>query len=165
MSARRLVVLVLALVTVVATALVLGAWSRDRVVTVIHGVASATYVDNGTPGASVGDVRFFELPVTVRGSTLTGRLDAMFTTTGVDAPEPGAETRMAQLIVTFDDERDQLVVSGMAVYPATGSTIVADSSTIRPITGGSGRYSGARGWCESIHLADGTWQHIFHIER
>jgi hypothetical protein len=164
MRARRLVPLLL-LVGVAGAALLLGGWGRERVITVTHGVATAVYVDNGATGSSVGDVRFFELPVQVKDSAMTGRLDAMFTTTGVNSPEVGAETRMAQLIVTFADPRDQLVVSGMAVYPAAGSTIVANSSTIRPITGGSGRYSGARGWCESVHLADGTWQHIFHLQQ
>lgn len=165
MSARRLFALTISVSVIVIAALVLGGWSRDRVITVTHGIATATYVDNGAPGSSVGDVRFFELPIKVEGSAMTGQLDAMFTTTAVDSPEPGAEMRMAQLIVTFENPKDQLVVSGMAVYPSTGSTIVVDSSTVRPITGGSGRYSGARGWCESVHLADGTWQHIFHLER
>lgn len=38
------------------------------------------------------------------------------------------------------------------------------SSAVRVIAGGSGRFAGARGWVESIHLDDGSWQHVFHIE-
>mgnify|MGYP003347645360 CR=1 FL=1 len=30
--------------------------------------------------------------------------------------------------------------------------------------GGSGAYSGARGWAESIHYADGTWDHRLHLQ-
>ena len=164
MPARRLVPL--ALIVAVAAALTLGAWSwSGRTVTVTHGAVTATLVDSGVPGASVGDVRLFEIATAVKGSGAPGRMDAALTTTGSDVPEPGAEIRMAQLIFTFSSANDQIVVSGVSVYPAAGSTIATDSATIRPIVGGSGAYSGARGWCESFHLADGTWRHVFHLER
>ena len=165
MPSRRLVPLVL-IVAVAVLALTLGAWSwSGRTVTVTHAAITATLIDNGVPGASVGDVRLFEVATAVKGSRSPGRMDAALTTTGSDVPEPGAEIRMAQLIFTFRSARDQIVVSGVSVYPAAGSTIATDSATIRPIVGGSGAYSGARGWCESFHLADGTWRHVFHLER
>lgn len=163
MSARRLVVLALVL-TAVGAALVLGGWSRDRTVAVTHGMIGSTLIDNGAAGPSVGDVRLFQIDTTVVGTGRTGRMDATMTTTGVDTPDLGAEIRMAQLIFTFDNARDQIVVTGVGVYPATGAVLAEDTTTTRPISGGSGKYSGARGWCESIHYADGTWRHIFHLE-
>ena len=165
MTVRRLVPLAV-IVACAALALALGAWSWSaRTVTVTHDGVTGTLVDNGAPGASVGDVRLFEIATAFKGGKTPGRLDAAMTTTGSDVPEPGSEIRMAQLIFTFRTAEDQIVVSGVSVYPAAGSTIATASSTIRPIVGGSGAYNGARGWCESFHLADGTWRHVFHLER
>ena len=81
----------------------------------------------------------------------------------MDAPDKGSEIRIGRLIFSFANAADQIVVDGVSVYPAAGATIAVDSSTIRPITGGSGAYAGARGWCESFHLADGTWKHVLHL--
>jgi hypothetical protein len=137
--------------------------SSGRTVTVTHGEVSATLVDLGAPGGSVGDIRIFELATGVEGETTTGRLDATLTTTGENVSDTGSEVRLGKLVFSFGAGIDQVVVDGSSIYPATGSTIAVDSSTIRPITGGSGAYAGARGWCESTHLADGTWKHALHL--
>ena len=71
----------------------------------------------------------------------------------------GDEVRLGLLVFAFGDGRDQIVVQGSAIYPAAGPTIAADSSTVRPVVGGSGRYLGAGGSAESTHLADGDWRH------
>ena len=161
MSARRLSAPLLAL----AIALVVGACSASggRTVTVTHGEVTASLVDLGAPGASVGDVRIFEITTGVEGETTTGRLDAMLTTTGENVPDAGSEVRLGKLVFSFGAGTDQIVVDGSSIYLAAGSTIPVDSSTIRPITGGSGAYAGARGWCESTHLSDGTWKHALHL--
>ena len=159
--ARRLFIPLLAL----AVALAVGACSAGsgRTVTVTHGAVTATLLDLGAPGASVGDVRIFELATGVQGETTTGRLDATLTTTGENVPDAGSEVRLGKLVFSFGAGTDQVVVDGSSIYPAAGSTIAVDTSTIRPITGGSGSYAGARGWCESTHLADGTWTHALHL--
>jgi len=120
-SARRFVPLAL---VAVAVAVVAGAWSwGGRTVTVTHATLGGTLVDNGASGASVGDVRIFEIATVVRGSATPGRMDAVMTTTGADVPDPGSEIRTAQLIFTFRDGKDQIVVAGVSTYPASGSTI------------------------------------------
>ena len=126
---------------------------------------TTSFVDGGVEGASAGDVRLFEVPTAVKGSSAPGRMDAVMTTTGVNVPDQGSEIRVTQLVFTFRSAKDQIVVTGTSVYPAAGSVIATDSTTVRPIVGGSGTYSGASGWCESTHLADGTWRHVFHLER
>jgi hypothetical protein len=119
------------------------------------------YVDLGDTGPSVGDERITEIATQSDGKP--GRLDGILTTTAVNSPEAGSEIRLSQLVFTFATESDQVFVSGTSVYPAASATIKADSSTIRPIIGGSGVYAGATGWCESFHLADGTWRHVLHL--
>jgi hypothetical protein len=144
---------------------VLGAEDAEQTVTISHGsVADGTvYIDLGEPGPSVGDIRAFSVEAT-DDSGRAGRLTATLTTTGSDWPGPGDEVRLADIVVMFgDDFADQLVITGAALYPSDSSTITAGGSTIRPIGGGSGTWSGARGYVESIHSPDDTWQHIFHL--
>jgi hypothetical protein len=144
--------------------LVLGACSGGgRTATVTHAAVTATIIDAGDPGPSVGDVRFFEIAAALEGSAAPARLDATLTTTGENVPNAGDEVRIGHLVFSFGAGTDQVVVDGTSVYPGAGSTIQVNSSTIRPIVGGSGAYAGARGWAESFHLADGTWRHVLHL--
>jgi hypothetical protein len=158
MTARRLGLV--GLVTVAA--LLVGACGTGgRTVTVTHGPVTLALVDLGDTGASVGDMRIGELATDVEGKP--GRLDAILTTTAVDSPEAGSEVRLGKLVFTFAESKDQIIVEGTSVYPSASATIKADSSTIRPIIGGSGIYAGASGWCESFHNADNTWRHVLHL--
>jgi hypothetical protein len=69
MSHRRIGLLALT-VAIVAAALVLAGFSlQGRTVTVTHAALTATLVDNGAAGSSVGDVRLFEVPTAIKGST------------------------------------------------------------------------------------------------
>ena len=90
--------------------------------------------------------------------------DSVMTTTAIDAPDPGLESRVATGVFTFGDQPDQLILEGVAYYVGQGSTIAVSSTTIRSIIGGSGRYEGATGWVESVHESDGSWTHTFHID-
>jgi len=93
----------------------------------------------------------------------SGTFDATMVTTSVDEAA-GLETRLTTIVFSVNDGADQLILSGSAVYPAAGSTIETAATVIRPIIGGSGRWSGARGWAESTHEEDGSWTHAFHLE-
>ncbi len=111
----------------------------------------------------MGDVRAFHIPFEAERRHAAGAVDALLTTTSIDTPAVGDETRIGLLVFSFGDGPDQLVVQGTAEYPAAGATIAADSSTVRPVTGGSGRYFGASGSAQSTHFADGTWRHDFRL--
>jgi hypothetical protein len=142
-----------------------SAQEAERIVTISHGsvVDGTVYIDLGEPGPSVGDVRTFSVDAT-DDSGRAGRLTATLTTTSTDWPADGDELRLADIVVMFGDGfADQLVITGAALYPADSSTITAGGSTIRPIGGGSGIWSGARGYVETIHSPDDTWKHIFHL--
>lgn len=58
-----------------------------------------------------------------------------------------------------------MVVGGISVYPADGSTLAPGTQTIRPILGGSGTYNGARGYVVSTNMGAQGWSHVFHIIR
>jgi hypothetical protein len=154
-----------AVLLAVTSAMNVGAQEAERTVTISHGSVTdgTVYVDLGEPGPSVGDVRTFSVDVT-DDSGRTGRLTATLTTSSADWPAEGDELRLADIVMLFGDGfADQLVITGAALYPADSSTITTGGSTIRPIGGGSGIWSGARGYVETIHSPDDTWQHIFHL--
>lgn len=126
-----------------------------------HGVVAPT----GTTGSGLGMVRFFTIPGTVEGrpgvpSYLTGTL----TTIALD-PAQNRDVRASNLILTVGGEQNQLVIGGLSVYPADGSTLAPGTKTIRPIIGGTGTYDGARGSVISENLGAQGWVHIFRIKR
>jgi hypothetical protein len=132
------------------------------IVTFTHGAVTPTTIVMGTDGGAVGAVRTFHAEAVADDGT-SGTFDATMVTTSVDEAA-GLETRLTTIVFSVNDGADQLILSGTAVYPAAGSTIKTADSVIRPVIGGSGRWSGARGWAESTHEADGSWTHVFHLE-
>jgi hypothetical protein len=132
------------------------------IVTFTHGAVTPTTIVMGTDGGAVGAVRTFHAEAAADDGT-SGTFDATMVTTSVDEAA-GLETRLTTIVFSMSDGADQLILSGSAVYPAAGSTIKTADSVIRPVIGGSGLWSGARGWAESTHEADGSWTHAFHLE-
>ena len=123
-----------------------------------------TYIDQGLPGDSVGDVRIFHF----EGETGSGEMvvtDWIMTTTGIDTAEFGAESRVTTAVFAFTDfDKDQIVIEGVGLYPVEGDTFVPNSMLVRAITGGTGRFKGATGEVISIHLVDGSWMHVFDFD-
>ena len=136
--------------------------AEQVVLTVTHAATTTTLATANSDGHQLGDLRVVSLPIKDDSGGM-GRLDAVLTTTGIDIPGPGDEVRIGQLVFSFGTGGDQIFVGGTAIYPGKGSTIQVESSATRPILGGSGKYQGASGWCETQHLGDGSWKHIFHL--
>ncbi|TRZ87664.1 MAG: hypothetical protein D4R83_01810 [Streptomycetaceae bacterium] len=137
----------------------------SQVIKVTHGKVDATNsqrIDLGNPGASVGDVLSFYLPLT---SSKAGYLTGTLTVTGSNQPSEGMEVRIAALTFSIGTQSDQIVVGGSALYNTVSPTLSIGVKTIRPVVGGSGKYAGARGWAESVQNADGTWTHTFYISK
>jgi len=136
-----------------------------RAVTVAHGpVTPVAVIDNGTAGDSAGDERIFAFAGTDdRGRAV--HIDWTMTTTGIDAPEAGLQTRINNGVFSWPDVNTQLTLNGIGVYPNAGSVFVVASTLERPLVGGSGEYAGANGWVLSDHLTDGTWTHTFYFCR
>lgn len=137
-----------------------------RSFTVTHGPVVTTLTTPDSDGHQLGDLRVVTLPLGAVGGegVSAGRVDASLLTTAVDTPNPGDEIRISTLVFSLGDEpADQVVVTGSGLYPAAGSTIAIDSTIVRSIVGGSGRFAGATGWAESEHLADDSWRHTLHV--
>ena len=83
---------------------------------------------------------------------------------GNTANGEGIESRVTLGVFSFNGEDgDQVLLQGVGLYPASDSTFKPDSSLVRAIIGGTGKFRGASGDVLSTHLADGTWRHEFRF--
>jgi hypothetical protein len=140
-----------------------GRDDQERIVSVFHGPVVSVLANPDSDGHQLGDLRVVSLPTENRRGKTVGRLDATLITVSVDVPAPNDETRISNLVFVFGLGTDQIVVNGTGFYPAAGGTIDLNSTLIRPVTGGSGRFAGATGWAETRHFPDDTWEHTFHL--
>ena len=154
--------------------------AETSTVTVIHpAVPAPTFVPRVEGVSSVGDVRVWNFGgATEDGEAVT--MNWIMTTTAVNVPTEGLETRFATGVFTFastgtdsDDGNgnsnanivgDQLILEGVAYYPTAGSVIETATSTVRAIVGGTGRFAGARGSVVSTRLSGDTWRHEFTLD-
>ncbi|MCX6409180.1 MAG: hypothetical protein NT143_01855 [Actinobacteria bacterium] len=136
----------------------------ERVFAVTHLELTTGSADVAPAGPSIGDTHSFRGPV-YRPGTLhaTGSIAGVGTTAAIDDPVPGSETRSVQLAFALPDLASQITVGGFAVYPMTSSTLARNSVTLRPITGGTGRFTGARGYLRTTHFARGYFRQEFHL--
>jgi hypothetical protein len=93
-------------------------------------------------------------------------MDWIMTTTQLDTNAEGEaiESRVALAVFSFTGENgDQVMLQGVGLYPGSESTFKPESSLVRAIIGGSGRFKGASGDVLSSHLANGSWRHVFRF--
>ena len=135
---------------------------KRSVVTITHAPITPTAVI----GSGLGTVRTYYIPTAVAGrkAPATGYLAGTLTTIVTGLPD-SQELRASNLVFVVGSEPNQLVVGGLSVYTTDLSTLAAGATTIRPIIGGSGIYSGARGSVESTNLGDQGWRHVFRLSR
>lgn len=114
-------------------------------------------------GSGIGTVRYFTMPIAVNGVAADGQyMTGTLTTLDVGVPG-GQEIRASDLNFVFGSSSDQLVVGGIAIYPAAGATLAEGARVIRPVIGGSGKYAGAVGQAISTNLGSKGWTHVFKI--
>lgn len=133
--------------------------------TLTHGKApDPTYIDFGTPGASIGDQRIWQFNAKSDGGD-TVLMDWVMLTTGTVADSPGVERRMTSAVFSFSSgPSDRILIEGIGVYPTAGATVKIDATLERAVIGGTGKYAGARGTLVTTHLEDGSWQHVVHLQ-
>jgi len=161
MKITRLVLstlLSLGLVSAVAASPATAA-EKPTTVRVYHQAVSPIAVS----GTGIGTVRTFFIPISVDGKSADGQYLSGTLTTLDPAMPNGLELRSSNLTYVFGAEKDQMVVGGISLYPPAGATIAAGQSTVRPVIGGSGKYSGARGQVVSTNLGANGWTHVFKV--
>ena len=116
-----------------------------------------------TTGSGIGTVRYFATPTAVNGVAADGQYMTGTLTTLDTGIAGGQEIRASNLIFVFGSSANQLVIGGVAVYPAAGATLAEGTRVIRPVVGGSGIYAGAVGEAISTNLGATGWTHVFKI--
>jgi len=139
-----------------------AAKEKRMVVTITHSPTSATAV----VGTGLGTVRTYYVPTAVSGkrAPASGYMSGTLTTIATGLAN-GQELRASNLVFVVGSEPNQLVVGGLSLYNTDLSTIAAGATTVRPIIGGSGIYSGARGTVVTTNLGDQGWRHVFRLIR
>jgi hypothetical protein len=139
--------------------------TADSTVTVIHGkTPDPTIIDVGQPGDSVGDQRLWHFDGKTPDDEVVA-MDWIMTTTQAAEQNTGLESRVTLGVFSFGvNSSDRILIQGVGHYPAKGSTVKVASTLERAITGGTGRYDGAKGTAVTTHMPDGTWQHVMHLD-
>lgn len=157
---RALATAVLSLGLVAAvTASPASAETKPTVVRVYHQAVNPIAVS----GSGIGAVRTFFIPLAVNGKAADGQYLAGTLTTLDTAMPGGLELRSSNLTFVLGAEADQLVVGGVSLYPPAGATLATGQTTTRPVIGGSGKYSGARGQVVSTNMGANGWTHVFRV--
>jgi hypothetical protein len=153
--------LLLGLIALVGMAFPAQAATKSPVTTVT--VYHQPVVPTAVIGSGIGTVRYFTLPIAVNGVAADGQyLTGTLTTLDVGVPG-GQEIRASDLNFVFGNSADQLIIGGIAVYPAAGATLAEGARVIRPVIGGSGKYAGAVGQAISTNMGAKGWTHVFKI--
>jgi hypothetical protein len=137
----------------------ISAAEKPITVRVYHQAVSPIAVN----GTGIGTVRTFFIPISVDGKSADNQYLTGTLTTLDPAMPNGQELRSSNLTYVFGAEKDQMVVGGVSLYPPAGATIAAGQSTVRPVIGGSGKYSGARGQVVSTNMGATGWTHVFKV--
>lgn len=161
MKLFRLLLAFIASIGLVTAVAVAPASAADKPITVrvYHEAVNPIAVS----GTGIGAVRTFFIPMAVNGVAADGQYLAGTLTTLDMAMPGGQELRTSNLTFVFGAEKDQMVIGGVSLYPAAGATIAPGQTTIRPVIGGSGKYSGARGQAISTNMGANGWTHVFKV--
>ena len=134
----------------------------EQTFSIVQDIPSISHVDVGAEGASHGDIMAFEADFTAEDGT-TGIMSGMVITVDIPIGENGHFLdRMAQIVVDFGGA-DTLVIAGSAAYPSGQEEMAQDTPQLRAVTGGTGRFIGARGEVLTTRRDAGHYEHSFTL--
>ena len=142
-----------------------GPSDEQQTFTLNQGIPAIVHVDLGRKGKSPGDLLAVESAFT-SAEGLSGKVSGMITTVAVPEPdETFFQDRFAKLVFDFG-EGNTLVMFGNSDYPADSSgtdELAIGLPVVKPIVGGTGAYSGARGQVHTLRNEDNTYTQTFQL--
>jgi hypothetical protein len=117
-----------------------AATTGGRTLDLYSGGSPVGAVDQPPAGASPGDDKIIDTPLTDGAGATVGALRGTQTVVAIDAD---AQTAQAEL--TFTTPRGTLVVGGVTRLPVTGGGTLPGVALTRPVLGGTGVYAGMSG--------------------
>jgi hypothetical protein len=133
--------------------------------TVYEDAPKMSLLDLGAPGNSLGDIYHFSASLHSKpnGPVIGELIDSKTLVKIATEPNPNLERRATLMFFTFGDHKDQIIAFGVADYSPTAPEFEAGQAVVRAITGGTGKYMGARGQLESMRNADGSYAQTFDL--
>jgi hypothetical protein len=122
-------------------------------------------LDVGPGGSSVGDSFYFHADLrSESGGPVVGEVFGTKVAVKTAIVEnPLIEQRITNLVFTFNERRDQILVAGVADYPVAGAEFGADQPVVRAIVGGTGAFIGASGELTSTRHPAGGYSQAFSL--
>lgn len=162
MNGRRFAVLTLA----VAGALLLSVGCGDdgdsdtETIKLVGPGNDFTKIDNGKPGPSEGDVVVFDSVMTLAdGGESVGHLFGTQTTVSLDD-----QIETVQASFTYQLKDGTVSIGGLSQFNKGDTGLIQDQEFVRPIIGGTGKYSGASGTDTTSLNTDGQYEHQLQFE-
>ena len=121
------------------------------------------HIDIGTAGMSLGDILVFEADFTSKDGRIGGKA---YGTVTLVSPPTGEKDPFLDMIsnIVFDfGGTDSIVMNGRAVYPVYLGEIKYNTPQVRAITGGTGKFIGARGQLTTTRKPSGDYEHFFEL--
>jgi len=124
-----------------------------------------TPLDVGAGGPSLGDSFYFHAVLRpAPGSPVVGEVfGTKIVVKTATTQNPLIEQRITNLVFTFNDRQDQIVVAGVADYPVAGAEFDPNQQVIRAIVGGTGAFIGAGGELTSTRHPEGGYTQVFTL--
>jgi hypothetical protein len=117
-----------------------AATTGGRTLDLFSGGSPVGAVDHPPAGASPGDEKVIDTPLTDGAGTAVGTLRGTQTVMAVDA-----DAQTAQAALTFTTPRVTIVVGGVTQLPVAGGGTLPGVALTRPVLGGTGAYAGMSG--------------------
>lgn len=125
--------------------------------TIVQEKPELVHIDLGEDGASHGDLLAFEAAFATEDGK-QGVMSGIITTVDIPAAEGEFFDRIGNIVLNFGGI-DSLVIGGHSVYAVGAGEMVADAPQVRAITGGTGRFIGARGQVTTARRDAGHYDH------
>lgn len=140
----------------------LPAAQAAETIKITQGVPKIEYIDIGTPGASHGDLMAFEAPFETEDGK-TGVMSGLITIVSIPTDKDGGFIdRIGHGVIEFGSI-DSLVLAGKAMYRSGQAEMNPNAAQVRAITGGTGRFIGARGQITTTRLDAGQYEHLIEL--
>ena len=129
---------------------------------VTQGIPEIAHVDLGAPGATHGDLMAFEAPFETDDGK-SGVMSGLITTVSIPIENSNDFLdRIGHIVMAFGGV-DSLIVSGKSMYPSGQSEMDPNAAQVRAVTGGTGRFIGARGQITTTRLDAGHYEHLIEL--
>ena len=141
-------------------------WTADteakQTFTINQSKPQIQHIDIGTKGMSIGDILAFEAPFT----TEDGKIGRIYGTVTIVSIPTGANDpfidRISTIVLDFGGS-DSLVTNGKSVYGTYEGEIKDNQPQLRAITGGTGKFIGARGQISTSRQPSGSYVHEIQL--